>query len=74
MAHSIQFGFLYIFGISYENAMDGKSLHKKVKNFFDFLTYFIWGLRQKTISSGTGAYRIKRINPDIQKLWNLCNK
>ena len=73
-AHAVQCWCLYIFGISYDIGKDGKPLNKKVRNFFDFVSYYIWGLRQKSISSGTGAYRVKRINPDIQKLWTLCTK
>ena len=73
-AHALQFGCLYVFGTSYEHGNDGKLLPKKVRNFYDFITYYIWGIRQKSVSSGTGAFLIKRVNADILKLWNLCSK
>ena len=72
-AVAIQFACLYVFGTSYEHGTDGNVYPKKIRNIFEFLSSFIWGIKQKSISSGTGALRMKRMSPDVQKLWKLCS-
>ena len=46
-AHAVQFGCLYIFGISYDIGKDGKPLNKKVRNFFDFVSLLHLGTPTK---------------------------
>lgn len=65
-AHSVQFGLLYIFGLSYggKNKKD-----KATRNFFEFVTYYLWGIRP----TSEGSSRKKRVCTEVEKLWKQIN-
>ena len=64
-AAALQFSLLYIFGVDYEKGKNAK----KYKDFFDFCSTFLWKIRTKYLSSGTGKPILKRVSNDAKKLW-----
>ena len=65
-AHILQYALLYIYGARF----DDKSVPKKVKNFFNFITTYFWDLRPRNPSSNTGAFRLERTDPQVKALWD----
>ena len=73
-AACIQFSALYNFDANYEVTKDGKAT-PEIRNFFDFVTIFFWGIRIKHVSKGTGITLKKKVisNP-VQSLWKaICD-
>ena len=65
----VQFSALYNFDANYEVTKDGKAT-PQIRNFFDFVTIFFWGIRIKHVSRGTGNTLKKKIITDpVQTLW-----
>ena len=73
-AHCLQFSLLYNFGISYEKSPDKKSV-AGIKNFFDFVSIFLWNIRPKTLSRGNGITIKKKPIPEkVQNLWDKISR
>ena len=52
-AHCLQMGLIWIYNVDYKNTSAGKS-SPEVCDFFEFCMVYLWNLRTKEISSGTG--------------------
>ena len=61
-AHVIQFGLLYLYGISYYGT---SKKEKPPSYFFEFVTYYLWNIQP---NAGSGS-RKKRILTGSQTLW-----
>ena len=66
-AHAIQFGLIWIYGISFGK---GGKKDKPARDFFEFITYYLWDLQPDTRA---GA-RKKRACNEVYKLWAKFQK
>ena len=65
-AHLIQMSALYVFAMDFEKGKDGKPTPTGIRNYFDFITEWLWDIHPKDASktSGTGVPRKKRTSKD----------
>ena len=70
-AHAIQFGLLYVYGLSFEEKDIGKK-KQGVRNFFQFVTEYFWKIKQSEVK-GNGRVMKKRNAPKVMKLWKDIN-
>ena len=72
-AACLQFSALYNFDANYEVTKDGKAT-PQIRNFFDFVTIYFWGIRIKHVSTGTGnTLKKKVISHPVQTLWKTIS-
>ena len=51
-AHLLQFASLYAFGLSYEFDRNEKLLQESTRNFFNFISIYLWNIRPKFVVAG----------------------
>ena len=73
-AFALQFGSLYLYDASYDMDLEGKKLPENIRQFFQFLAVYLWGIRIKELSSGTGVPQARRINAKVKVLHDLVKK
>ena len=66
-AHLLQFASLYAFGPSYKFDRNEKLLKESARNFFNFLSTYLWNIWPKLVV--TGLKKVKRIPPKVKSLW-----
>ena len=74
LAHILQFGALYVFGMSYSTDLQGNLSAEKTRNFYDFVTIFLWGIRPKYARKGSKKPKVKMIPKKVQELWANVSK
>ena len=52
-AYIDQFGAFYVFGAPYQTGDNGQLLPEKTRNFFDFVTIFLWNIPVKFLRKGS---------------------
>lgn len=52
-AFALQIALIWVLNIDYQNSVDGKPLNE-IYDFFQFVMIFLWNIRTKETSSGTG--------------------
>ena len=73
-AFLIQFSALYVYGIDYEKNKHNKATPKGVKDYFDFCTEYLFGIRPMSKSSGTGKIGKKRTSQGASTLIKSIDK
>ena len=68
-AHVVQFGALYVYNVNYEQDKKGKPVPSNIRHFFEFVSVYLWGIRSRKRSSGTGDLILKRISTKVLALW-----
>ena len=63
-AFALQIALIWVFNIDYKKSVDGKPMNE-IYDFFQFVMIYLWNIRTKEISSGTG--QLGRSQPATKK-------